>query len=579
MKVVLIQPLANIKETMKDIYQKRPFKTRNADEYNLSDILSLFVNPIEGLRSPIDFENSIIKGRMGSGKTMFLRANYAYYLFNIVPRLIEGEELILPVLIRLSDFQHIKEPSEIYRQLIIKIVEELSTIYLKLQDEKAMANIQLGMKIPADIYFDSKIKRTANQLLKLGSEEYVEKLSSEFGIEGQSKYSFFNLSAKYNKTNVLELKKKQNPGIKDIIDIYDLLLKDSDGKILLLIDEAGSLDRQFFKNDDNDSFFEIFMNQLRTSSFIRTKIAVYPNSYSDILTETRYGDIVQLEEEINSKESYLKYRNKVEAIIFNYLNFDFYGESEKISPNELFEMNDSKMGDSIEQIINGSAGNFRRLIHLLDQAMNEAYVSNQGNEKVSTNDAISALKNHCESILSLFSAPEKEFIHSISKVCKNRSTYRFKFPNNGQSLFKYLTKSQEYNILNILEAGSGRRGTTYSFDYSYCIHQDLTTHLINETEKIDKDRTYQTGDWVTRNVTVDDELIKQAEMPGKITGEIQFNSGDSGFIIDSEKKEYFYRKDYIVESDRTKSRHLGKEVIFHPWKSGDILIATEIEII
>jgi hypothetical protein len=567
---------------MIDIYKKRPFKTRNADEYNLSDILSLFVNPIEGLRSPVDFENSIIKGRMGSGKTMFLRANYAYYLFNIVPRLIEGEELILPVLIRLSDFQHIKEPSEIYRQLIIKIVEELSTIYLKLQDQKSMVNIQLGMKkIPNDIYFDSKIKRTANQLLKLGSEEYVEKLTSEFGIVGQAKYSFFNLSANYNKTKVLELKKKQNPGIKDIVEIYDLLLKDSDGKILLLIDEAGSLDRQFFKNDDNDSFFEIFMNQLRTSSFIRTKIAVYPNSYSDILTETRYGDIVQLEEDINTKESYLKFRNKVEAIIYNYLNVDFYGvnDNEKVLPKELFDMNETKMGDSIEQIISGSAGNFRRLIHLLDQAMNEAFISNIGNGKVTKNDAISALKNHCQSILSLFSAPEKEFIHSIAKVCKNRSTYRFKFPNNGQTLFKYLTKSQEYNILNILEAGSGRRGTTYSFDYSYCVHQDLTTHLILGTEKIDKERSYQTGDWVARNVTLDDELIKQAEMPGKISGAIRFINGESGFIIDENEKEYFFIKDYILESDKNKALYGGKELIFHPWKSGDILIATEIEII
>lgn len=566
---------------MQAIYKKRPFKTRNADEYNLSDILSLFVNPIEGLRSPVDFENSIIKGRMGSGKTMFLRANYAYYLFNIIPRLLEKEELILPVFIRLSDFQHIKEPAEIYRQLIIKIVEEVSTIYLKLQDMKSMESIHYGMKnIPPDIYFDEKIKATAKQLLKLGSDEYVEKLSSEFGIEGQAKYSFFGMSAKINNTKVIELKKKQNPGINDIVAIYDLLLKDSDGKILLLIDEAGSLDRQFFRDDNNDSFFEIFMNQLRTASFIRTKIAVYPNSYSDILTETRYGDIVQLEEDINSKESYLKYREKVESIIYNYLNFDFYGkdENEKIAVDVLFDCNGSKMGDCIEQLINGSAGNYRRLIHLLDQSMNEAYISNKGLEKVKNEDAISALNNHCQNILSLFSAPEKEFIHSIAKVCKNRSTYRFKFPNNGQVLFKYLSKSQEYNILNILEAGSGRKGTTYSFDYSYCIHQDLTTHLVVGTEKIDKDRSYINGDWVTRNVTIDEELIRQAEMPGKIKGIFDFINDGSGFIADESDKKYFFRTDYIVDADKAKPKYLGKEIIFYPWKSGDILIATEIEI-
>ncbi len=360
-----------------------------------------------------------------------------------------------------------------------------------------------------------------------------------------------------------------------------MLLKDTDGKILILIDEAGSLDRQFFKDDNNDSFFEIFMNQLRTANFIRTKIAVYPNSYSDILTETRYGDIVQLEEDINSRESYLNFRQKVESIILNYLNFDFYGtdEDEKISVESLFDCNENKMGDSIEQLINGSSGNYRRLIHLLDQAMNEAFIVNKGLEKVKIEDAISALNNHCQSILTLFSAPEKEFIHSIAKVCKNRSTYRFKFPNNGQILFKYLTKSQEYNILNILESGSGRKGTTYSFDYSYCIHQDLTTHLIVGSEKIDKDRSYFNGDWVTRNVTIDDELIRQAEMPGKIKGKFDFINNDSGFIKDDNGNQYFFRMDYIVETDKNKHKNLGKEIIFYPWKSGDILIATEIEII
>lgn len=567
---------------MKEIFNKRPFKTRNADEYNLSDILSLFVNPIEGLRSPIDFENSIIKGRMGSGKTMFLRANYAYYLYNVVPRLIKNEELIIPVLIRLSDFQHIKEPSEIYRQLIIKIVEELSTVYLKLQDQKAMANIHSGMKkIPNDIYFDTKIRSTAMQLLKLGSDEYVERLTTEFGVNAQAKYSFFNLSAKYNKNEVLELKTKQNPGIKDIVDIYNLLLKDSDGKILLLIDEAGSLDKDFFRSVNNDSFFEIFMNQLRTADFIRTKIAVYPNSYSDILTETRYGDIVELEEDIKTKESYLKFRAKVDAIIDNYLNVDsdFENPNSRITPDMVFDISEDKMGDSIEQLINGSGGNFRRLIQLLDQAMNESYIANSGLKKVSAQDATKALINHCQSVLSLFSAPEKEFIHSLSKVCKNRGTYRFKFPNNGQVLFKYLTKSQEYNLLNIFEAGSGRRGTTYSFDYSYCVHQDLTTHLIENTEKIDKERTFKSGDWVTRNVTIDEEAIRQAEIPGKINGVIDWIRGDSGFIKDNEETQYFFTKERIVPADKNKSIYQGKEIIFYPWTSGDIIIATEIEIL
>ena len=92
---------------MKELYESRPFKIRNADEYDLWQILSLFVNPFTGLSTPFDYTNTIVKGRMGSGKTMFLRANHAYYLYNLVPRIIEQTEPILPVFIRLSDFQQV----------------------------------------------------------------------------------------------------------------------------------------------------------------------------------------------------------------------------------------------------------------------------------------------------------------------------------------------------------------------------------------------------------------------------------------------------------------------------------------
>lgn len=62
------------------IYKSRPFKVRNADEYDLSTVLDLFVDPTESLYNPFDYENVIVKGRMGTGKTMYLRANHAFYL-------------------------------------------------------------------------------------------------------------------------------------------------------------------------------------------------------------------------------------------------------------------------------------------------------------------------------------------------------------------------------------------------------------------------------------------------------------------------------------------------------------------
>ena len=53
-----------------------PFKTRNADEFVDENILSLFVDPTDGVAGPFDYRNEIIKGKMGTGKTMYLRANY-----------------------------------------------------------------------------------------------------------------------------------------------------------------------------------------------------------------------------------------------------------------------------------------------------------------------------------------------------------------------------------------------------------------------------------------------------------------------------------------------------------------------
>ena len=155
--------------TIEEIFRDRPFKIRNADEYDVANILNLFVSPTEGLTTPFDYENTIIKGRMGSGKTMSLRANHAYYLAALVPSLIEQDrELILPVLIRLNDFQHISKPADIYRAIIVKIIEELTSVYLHLENAKELADLHAGMSFLPDVFFQAhKLSSTMKQLSKL----------------------------------------------------------------------------------------------------------------------------------------------------------------------------------------------------------------------------------------------------------------------------------------------------------------------------------------------------------------------------------------------------------------------------
>lgn len=50
---------------LENVYHSRPFKIRNADEFDIENILDLFIDPTDGLNSPFDFTNSIVKGKMG----------------------------------------------------------------------------------------------------------------------------------------------------------------------------------------------------------------------------------------------------------------------------------------------------------------------------------------------------------------------------------------------------------------------------------------------------------------------------------------------------------------------------------
>lgn len=547
---------------MNNVYLSRPFKTRNADEFDLSQILTLFINPLSGLISPFEFENTIIKGKMGSGKTMFLRANHAYYLYNLVPKIIDKQELILPVFIRLSDFQHIKKPSEIYKAIIIKIIEELSSIFIYLQDAQKMSRIHLGIKpLLSVLLSNQKISNTLSQLSKLGAEEYIQRITTDLGFSGGVKAKFLDISAKFNQNQLHEFRAKPNPGIKDVEEAYKNLIEDCNGKILLLIDEAGSLDRKFFQGKENDSFFEILMNQFRTASYIRAKIAIYPNSYQDVLTETRYGDVIKLEENVIDDAGYKKFREKIYDLMKNYLSQD----DTDITPEQIFEINREKIyGDCIEQIINASDGNVRRLIQLLDLVMNEAFNEHKGNNKITLGHTINALKANSRNIENIYTETDRQFLLNVQQICKNRGTYKFQFPNMSIALNRFTSKSQEYNLLKVVEIGTGNRGSTYAFDYSYCVANDIPTHYIVGSEKLNRERTMLNGKWINRTARVSSELIQHACITSKIEGIIDFVSDNAGFIKDANGERYFFQKDQIIEEDKNKLLFKGKAIRFVP---------------
>lgn len=566
-----------------DIYISRPFITRNADEYDLENVLDLFVDPTDGLSGPFDFSNNIIKGKMGSGKTMYLRANYAYYLYTLVPCLLDNLEIVLPAYIKLSDFQHLHEPEEIYQSILIKIIEEIVSAINHLRSADELARLHKGACSINGLWTTDKVLLDIlTKLRTYDCQEYVRTVSKGLAVKGTLAAKFANVCHDYSKNEIVQIKEKGTPSFDDVVHACENLILPFNGKLLLLFDEVGSIDKRFFnKTKNNDSLFETLMNQLRTLPYIRTKLAIYPKTQSDILRETRYGDVVSLEENINlDAEKYTAFISKTTSLIEKYVE---KSSGMKIDTEHLFDISVDNQA-ILEQLINASDGNMRRLVHLLDLAMNESFKRHSGKEKVSLEDANTALKKQGESLASNISEKNKALLDNIINVCKTRNTFKFTFPNRSNTIDKFTSNSNEYNVIYVLESGTGRKSTLYAFDYAFCVYKDIPTHYIKNTNKIDKTRSFKTGNIISKTTKLDDDLLLQSNIPGKILGKITYigtsNTKESGFITGEDGIEYYFSTSNIIKSDRKNNIYVNCEVRFNPVQmSKDLLVASNIELI
>lgn len=570
-----------ITDNLRNVYHSRPFKTRNADEYDLENILDLFIDPTDGLIGPFEFSNSIIKGKMGSGKTMYFRANYAYYLYTLVPCLIESNPIVLPVYIKLSDFQNIHDPEKIYYSIIVKIMEEIVAVCRHLQSAEELARLHTGAKTLTGLWStDHDFVQVLKKLEILTADEYVETVTNGFSANGSIASDFLKLCTDYENQTVNEIKRHKTPSFQDVVDTCDRLLSPFNGKLLLLFDEIGSISKTFFKHtDEGDSYFETLMNQLRTLSYVRTKLAVYPHSYSDILKETRYGDVVELECDVtNGDTQYTAFMTKTVSLIERYIE---KSSGYKCNAEEVFDLSITNQL-IIEQLINASEGNMRRLVHLLDSSMNIAYTRCHGNGRVTLDDVNESLRKQGEEMESQYPDADRDYLVSLAKVCRTRSTYRFTFPNKSTLIGKYTNMSAEYNVVNIRQIGSGRQGTVYSFDYAYCIYRDIPTHYVKDSEKIDKTRSNIHGEPIKRVAQLSDELLVQSNIRGKLEGKIVFLSEGNriGFVETPDGSTYFITMDSVVSSDRKKQFSIGERVRFIPVKlNSDSEMAASVEIL
>lgn len=562
-----------------DIVLSRPFQTRNADEFLDENILGLFVDPTTGVSGPFDYSNEIVKGKMGTGKTMYLRANYIYYLSILVPQMMEHDTIILPLYIKLSDFQNLRAPERIYDNILIRLINEILSTCERIQSANELVKLHNGLQNNIFGMWFNQISRKpiVDKLNKLTAEEYTQQVSTELNTQGTIGNSFLQACGTYGQTSFIELKKKEHPQIDDFTMAYESLLRPINCKLLILLDEVGSINKAFFEERDGTSYFETLMNQLRTLDFVRTKIAIYPHTFADILTETRYGDVIALEDDIYTAVGYEAFLNKTVSIAEKYLTSV---ASCTVSAETVFEVSQDNM-QLFEQIIYASDGNMRRLVQLFDSTLNECYKRCQATEKANISDIISAIKKQGAQMEHLYHGDDLDFLHTLTAVCKKRTAYRFKFPNKSPILLKYTNKSSEYNILKIKELGTGRRGTTYWFDYSYCLYADIPTHYQFNSERIARSRSKDEGDWITTVTRITDELIVQANLPGKLDGIISYLNAErtAGFISDGTRDDFFFTPSFIIESDRGMPLTTNRRVRFLPVPLDKSMTAREIEIL
>lgn len=554
---------------MKDISQiltARPFKVRNADEFNLTEVLHRFINPRSELYSPFEYESSILRGQKGTGKTMYLRANYALYQYDVYPAIIEGRKLHIPIFLSLSKFQHINEPKDLYKSIMFSLCEGLAESYKNILDSEYMRVVHMGMQTLPESYFNAaKIRKAGAELLRLNVDRYVETIESQregtFGVKSK----FFELVGKTLGKHKEEFSKSQDASISSLIQMHKTLLDGYDADLLILLDEAGSLNKDFFSGERDSSSFEIMLNQFRTSESIRCKIAVYPESPSDKVSDTRYGDRITLEEDIDNQTGYTEFRSKTFSLIKRYINDNCDESIAVIDPSDVFEVCDGIYGDCLEQIIYGSSGNMRLLVQLLDLALAACHHRSRGSDKVNHEDVQHALSQFSYNSLSTYSESEKQLLSKIATDCKRRTAFRFSYKYNTLVLNRLASRSEEYNHIIITAPGVGRAPTTYKLDYCTCVREGIPTHVMagegSGGSKINRNRTLKDGQWNNRKCSIEDSNEDNSSLL-KVDGNIIDLPKDNklGTIVDRDGAYYHFfpgdiRKDEnkILEIDITVS--------------------------
>ncbi len=519
-----------------------PFKNISAEDINDEDILEVFIFNEELYLDVFNVNNSIVRGEKGTGKTMLLKAIYNFYNYKAVVDIKQEKKIkCMPIYVNLAHFSQIDNKNELYRRLILKIIEEFFLAHRKIQDLNFNENwfVKLTSWIK-EIFKDDDLERNFQMMT-------AEEVKEVFGNKSISEFTMgqklLSASMKLEENYTAEIKRDQYVGVTSIQEMFQKYLSEICDSVLIIFDEVSSLDKTFFKGDaESESMYIKFLNQLRTTPGIYYKVSIYPHHYSDVLEETRYGKSINLNFNVYNEDHMPSNRKLIKKTIMSYVNaykmdkqsyekLETFVDVLNVSDeeyNEMFTGNDSEnLGDSIEQIVFGSRGSYRRIMQICSESFNlVAKESANGDLFVTKEIVLKVLSSMGRDMMEKFSPEEQQKISNIAKVCRKRTRYKFNYPYNSLEMGKLLNKGSQDNILYLEKEGKGRAAAAYEFDYSFCVYADLTTHLLRHVERGAKSRSFSNGKLNTRTAKVTADDINALD---GVRGSIYFVNEDRGF--------------------------------------------------
>jgi hypothetical protein len=301
--------------------------------------------------------------------------------------------------------------------------------------------------------------------------------------------------------------------------------------VLLLIDEVATVfPREFFDNREHG--FVLWMNAIRNSGPFYTRIAVYPTDVSDVLNEERFGSIINLSYDVRNQQEFSLFYQYCNELVNKYLK---QVSKDPICPTDIYNILERATrpeADPLEQLIYASDGSTRRFLALMDKCLNSCSSETRPGRAIplSKTVVLDVIRSYAQNLVSGYSDAERQMASNIAKVCRKQSTFRFKAPGLSLYLQPLFAAREEFNIVKLYDAGAGRRGSIYEFTYPFCILNDIQTHCLRDSKRIDHNRSYITGEWFGTSARVEPADL-YADGSRRATGTVREKVDDLCVII------------------------------------------------